>query len=573
MSSPTEQSSELRRKLELVVQTGLLLTKSLDLEAVVQCATDAGLELCGAQFGAFFYNVIDSAGESSVLCTLSGIDREKFAKFDLPRDTAIFAPTFEGTGIFRSDDITEDPAYGLSSPYNETPKGHLPVRSYLAIPVKNHAGDVLGGLFYGHEEVGVFKQSSEDLVATVASQAAVAIDNMRLRDQLKRNLGELERSQLAQREASKRLGELAAIVASSDDAIISKDLNGIITSWNQAATRIFGYSSEEMIGTSILKLIPEDLHGDEPVILSKIRSGERIEHFETVRITRSGERLDVSLTISPVRDQTGTITGASKILRDISSRKRIETSLIQSEKIAAAGRMAATIAHEINNPLEAVVNLLYLLRSSVKDQEGIGYLDSAESELTRVSHIARQTLGFYREHASAARASLSSLVAHACAIYEPRCASVGIDIDRSLNSAREIVLRRGEMMQVISNLIANAIYAMPTGGMLRIVVDDAVEPCEGVVLSLMDTGAGISTEHMPHLFEAFFTTRSSIGTGIGLFVAKQFVEGHGGRITVESSTRPDDHGTTVSVFLPLHTNYERDVEEPQDQPMIAGVEG
>lgn len=357
---------------------------------------------------------------------------------------------------------------------------------------------------------------------------------------------------------TRQAGDLAAIVVSSEDAIIGKDLNGIITSWNQAATRILGYSREEMIGASILKLIPEDLHSSETIILEKIRAGERIEHFETVRLTRSGELLDVSLTISPVRDENGTIVGASKILRDISNRKHIERSLLQAEKIAAAGRMAATIAHEINNPLEAVVNLLYLLRPFVQDRKGISYLDAAESELIRVSYIARQTLGFYREHTSVSSASVAELAEHAITIYEPRCASIGIRIETSLQSTRKIVLRRGEIMQVISNLIANSIQAMPSGGTLQISVRDAApaNTAEGIVFSIRDSGVGIAKEHLPRIFDAFFTTRKSIGTGIGLFVAKQFVEGHGGRIEVESSVRPEDHGTTVSVFLPLHTAYE-----------------
>ena len=192
-----------------------------------------------------------------------------------------------------------------------------------------------------------------------------------------------------------------------------------------------------------------------------------------MRLTKSGQLLDVSLTVSPVKDEHGKVIGASKILRDISGRKRMEQSLLQAEKIAATGRMAATIAHEINNPLEAVMNLLYLLRPMITDPDGINYLSSAESELGRVSHIAKQTLGYYREHASASSASLAEIVLHAITIYEPRCTAAGIEIRRSLDSSRKIVLRRGEMMQVISNLISNSIYAMPAGGILSVSVNDA----------------------------------------------------------------------------------------------------
>jgi len=264
----------------------------------------------------------------------------------------------------------------------------------------------------------------------------------------------------------------------------------------------------------------------------------------------------VSLTVSPIKNEKGEVIGASKILRDISSRRLIEQSLMQAEKIAATGRMAATIAHEINNPLEAVVNLLYLLREKITDSEGQNYLALAEDELGRVAHIAKQTLGYYREHAAASPASLIDIVEHALTIYEPRCNAAGIVIKKSLNSTARIVMRRGEMMQVISNLIANSIYAMPEGGTLSVSVSDAEGPEDGVVVIIADDGVGIAPKDLSRVFEAFFTTRATVGTGIGLFVAKQFVEGHGGQIRIESATGLETHGTAVTILLPLRTSYE-----------------
>jgi PAS domain S-box-containing protein len=387
-------------------------------------------------------------------------------------------------------------------------------------------------------------------------------EHQRIEDRL------FEREQMLE-DSSKHLGQLAAIVESSDDVILSKDLNGIITSWNAAATRLFGYSADEMIGTSILKLIPEDLHTDEKIILENIHAGRRIEHFETVRRTKSGQLLDVSLTISPIRDKQGRVIGASKILRDVSTRKRLEQALLQAEKIAATGRMAATIAHEINNPLEAVMNLMYLIRPMIADPAGISYFQSVETELGRVSHIAKQTLGYYREHAPASRASLAEIVHHAITIYEPRCTATGIEIKKAIDSSLKIVLRRGEMMQVVSNLIMNSIYAMQAGGVLSISVEDAAEPPHGVVLTIHDDGVGIAEADLPRVFEAFFTTRSTVGTGIGLFVAKQFVGGHGGQIEVESRRDGKNHGTTVRVFLPISTMYDSSGEgvRPMDNEM------
>lgn len=372
-----------------------------------------------------------------------------------------------------------------------------------------------------------------------------------------RDVSARKRMEERQQTISKRLAEAAAIVESSEDAILSKDLNGIITSWNLGASKVFGYSAEEMIGASILKLIPEELHSDETIIIGKIRAGERVEHFETVRLTKSGRRLSVSLTVSPVKDDHGKVIGASKILRDISGRKRIEESLLQSEKIAAAGRMASTIAHEVNNPLEAITNLLYLLRPLITDTDGLEYLATAESEIARVSHIAKQTLGFYREHAAASLISVSELVKRAIMIYQPRCSANGITIERSFSSTEKVVLRQGEMMQVVSNLIANSMYAMPSGGTLSISVEDADTKQKGVIVTIQDTGVGIAAEDIPRVFDAFFTTRSTIGTGIGLFVAKQFVEGHGGRIELESKQGVKEHGTTVRIYLPLRTPYDQ----------------
>ena len=365
---------------------------------------------------------------------------------------------------------------------------------------------------------------------------------------------EIKRAWDTQQNISKQLGELAAIVESSDEVIISKNLDGIVTSWNAAASRVFGYTADEMIGQSILKLIPEELHSEETIFIEKLKSGQRIEQFETHRITKSGQMLDVSLTLSPVRDAHGKVIGASKILRDVSNAKRLEQSLLQAEKLAATGRMAATIAHEINNPLEAVTNLLYLIRPTISGVEGKRYLAAAESELERVSHIAKQTLGYYREDASAAPVSLNDIVKQAVAIYEPRCHASEIKILQSLTSARKVLVRRGEMMQVVSNLLANSIYALSPGGIISIEQSDSDTQPEGVVFSVRDNGEGISPEALPRVFDAFFTTRATIGTGIGLFIAKQLIEGHGGRITIESSRDAKEHGTTVRVFLPSVTS-------------------
>jgi PAS domain S-box-containing protein len=279
------------------------VSREFDLERIVQTVTDSATELSGAQFGAFFYNVQNERGESYQLFSLSGAPREAFEKFGLPRNTAVFEPTFRGAGVVRSDDIRKDPRYGKNAPHHGMPRGHLPVVSYLAVPVVSRSGEVHGGLFFGHEQPGVFTPEAEEIVMGIAAHAAIAIDNSRLYHAEK---------------------HLSAIVEASADAIVSKDLNGVITSWNKGAEHMFGYAAGEVIGKPVTIVIPPDRQDEEPEILRRIRRGECVEHYETVRLRKDGSLIDVSLSISPVKDASGIVIGASKIARDISQRKRAQ---------------------------------------------------------------------------------------------------------------------------------------------------------------------------------------------------------------------------------------------------------
>ncbi|MEF3131103.1 ATP-binding protein [Rhizobium sp. 268] len=199
---------ERTRALEILNRAGADLARANDLEKVVQLVTDAGVELTGAQFGAFFYNVINPSGESYMLYTLSGVPREAFSKFPMPRNTAVFAPTFLGEGIVRSADITQDSRYGKNEPRRGMPEGHLPVRSYLAVPVISRTGEVIGGLFFGHADIGVFDAASESGLAGLAGEAAVAIDNARLFDAAQRELQERRRAEEALKELNANLEHL-----------------------------------------------------------------------------------------------------------------------------------------------------------------------------------------------------------------------------------------------------------------------------------------------------------------------------------------------------------------------------
>jgi PAS domain S-box-containing protein len=368
-----------------------------------------------------------------------------------------------------------------------------------------------------------------------------------------RDITERKQAEEALRQSDASRLRLAAIIDSAEDAIISKNLNGIVSSWNEGAFRMFGYSAAEMVGNPILRLIPEDRHYEEDEILRKIRSGERIDHYETVRRTKDGDAIEVSVTISPIRDESGKITGASKIARDISNRKRVERLLVQSEKLAATGRMAATIAHEINNPLESLVNLIYLARKeSEPDAKIHDYLLTAENELERVSHIARQTLGFYRDTGSPTELYLHQLIENVLSVYSSRFLAAGITTEKQFNDPRKVLISKGEMLQVFSNIITNAVDAMRQGGTLTISTQRVnCKIGEGIQLIIRDTGKGIPQEHLARIFEPFFTTKGDLGTGIGLWVARQLVETRGGEISVASSTENGTSGTAVTIFIPF----------------------
>lgn len=350
---------------------------------------------------------------------------------------------------------------------------------------------------------------------------------------------------------------LAAIVESSDDAIASKDLNGIITSWNRSAEKLFGYTAEEIIGKPVLVIIPPELHHDEDIILSKIRRGEKIEHFETIRLHKSGERIEVSLTVSPIKDEDGNVIGAAKIVRNITETNKIERALRTTEKLAAAGRMAATVAHEINNPLEAVTNLVYLAKRDLSNNDRVaGYLEMASRELDRVAHITRQTLGFYRDTSSPVRFNVAGTIDDLLLLYEKRFESRRIKVLKQYDKEIEITALAGEIRQAFSNLVTNAVDAMPNGGTLIVKVAKACDWSgprrHGVRITMLDTGSGIEEKHKQKVFQPFFTTKTDIGTGLGLWITRGIVEKHHGTIRMKSRTGQDRHGTVFSVFLPEH---------------------
>lgn len=359
---------------------------------------------------------------------------------------------------------------------------------------------------------------------------------------------------ITQKKRSEQAGlQLAAIVESSDDAIVSKNLNGIITSWNKAAERIFGYRADEILGQPITRIIPSELQQEEVQIIAKIKAGQRIDHFQTQRVKKDGDRVELSLTISPIKDQAGKIIGAAKIARDITQQKKLEAALHTSEKLASVGRLAATVAHEINNPLEAVTNYIYL----AKHQSGLSektqrYLDSADRELGRVSHIAQQTLGFYRDNSQPVPLVIADVIEDVLAIYERKFAYKGLAVQRDIEDGLAARTLQGELKQMLSNLISNAIDASNECGKIVIRARssrDYRSDRPGIRITVADNGVGISPHHKSKIFTPFFSTKKEVGTGLGLWITKDLLEKKQGCIRFRSS-QSSPSGTVISIFLP-----------------------
>jgi PAS domain S-box-containing protein len=357
---------------------------------------------------------------------------------------------------------------------------------------------------------------------------------------------------------------LAAVVEDSDDAILSKTLDGTILTWNRAAERMYGYRPEEVIGKNVSMLLPPDRASEVDRILDGLRRGERFEHFETTRRTKDGQILNVSLTISPVRDAEGKIIAASAIARNTTPTKMAEEAIRNSERLAVAGRMAATIAHEINNPLEAVTNILFLLgRNEPLSEKGAEYVRAAQEELRRVGQITRTTLGLHRERDTAiAPVNISELLDSILLLYNRRLATLGVKLERKFESEGRVMGVAGELRQVFSNLIANATDALAASG-TKLVVHirnsrDWKHPQRpGVSVNIADDGAGMTPETRASLFQPFFSTKGDKGTGVGLWVSNGIVSKHAGSIHVRSTTGAR-HGTCFSVFLPAgHENKSR----------------
>jgi PAS domain S-box-containing protein len=361
------------------------------------------------------------------------------------------------------------------------------------------------------------------------------------------------------RETEENLHELVLVMPA---AVYACDRYGAITYCNQQAEAIWGRTPDvadapwsfldaNQLYRSDGTLLPPE---DAPV-REVISTGVSILNREFVLERPDHSRIDVLANIAPLHDSTGEVTGAVSIFQDISERKRSELALRTSEKLASVGRMAATLAHEINNPLESVINLVYLAAQDQTVPETVrGYLRSADEELARIAHMTKQTLGLYRENTNAKPLLMSDMLRDLLAIFFPKAKSRGIEISLEASEQAETRGVQTELRQVFANLLTNSIDAVAQDGRIRIRVADAQEHSHlrnsGVRITIADNGVGIDSANLRNIFEPFFTTKTDVGTGLGLWISKEIVEKYKGSIKIRSSTRLGRSGTVASVFLP-----------------------
>ena len=374
---------------------------------------------------------------------------------------------------------------------------------------------------------------------------------------------------------------LAAIVESSDDAIVSKTLDGVITSWNAGAQRIFGYTPEEAIGKSIVMLMPPDRVEDEPKILQRLRRGERVEHFETVRVTKDGRQIEVSVTISPLRDGTGRIVGASKIARDISLQKTFQRELQRAKEAAESANRAkdhflSILSHELRTPLTPALAALGLMerRGDLNPQlrEEIDMVRrNVETEarlvddLLDLTRISRGKLELRMEVVD-----VHAIARHVLATFQQEIDAKGLESSVALRAREHFVWGdANRLQQVFMNLLSNAIKFSPEGGTVSI---RSANPVDGRLhIEARDTGIGMDAQTLARIFQPFeqgeqTTSRHFGGLGLGLSISRSLVEMHGGRITA-TSEGPGRGSSFVVELGSFAEGAERD--RPQQQPASA----
>jgi PAS domain S-box-containing protein len=391
------------------------------------------------------------------------------------------------------------------------------IRAVQSTPLVSRSGQLLGMIATHWREPHQPTERALQQLDVLARQAA--------------DLIERSRAEAALRESNDQLRWLASIIESSDDAIISENLDGVITSWNKGAERVFGYTAEEAVGKPITFLIPSDRQDEEPAILERVKSGERVERYETVRQRKDGSLIVISLTVSPVRNAEGTIVGASKIARNISM-----SELTQLNRVATAGELSATIAHEIRQPITGMVtNANAALRWLSRETPDIGNARDALGKIVKAGHYAGDVITgiramFGKDTEKKAPTDVNKLIRTVLALVYMDLRKHSIECQLDLSEQLPPVMgNEVQLEQVILNLVMNAIESMKSTEPRVLSIKSETHGHDGMRVAIEDTGSGIDPSNRNRIFKPLFTTKSR-GMGMGLAICRSIIESHDGRI-------------------------------------------
>jgi PAS domain S-box-containing protein len=353
---------------------------------------------------------------------------------------------------------------------------------------------------------------------------------------------------------------LNTTLRSIGDAVIACDETGHVVFMNPVAEQLTAWREDEARGRTLHDVFPifnEETRAPVENPVDKVRRLGKVVGLanHTFLVSKKGREICIDDSGAPIRDGDNKMIGVVLVFRDITDRRMSEGALMRAEKLAAAGRLAASVAHEVNNPLEGLTNLVYIARRCSDIDEIRHLLSQAEEELNRIAHITRQSLGFYRETSQPAHFKPAAIVREVTDFYTPRASGLGISFIVKTNTEREVLGSAGELRQVLSNLLANSLDACSSGAVIHIEAKPAVDPrnlsSPGVRISIADSGQGIPPEHLENIFEPFFTTKKDTGTGLGLWVSRELILKHGGTMRVRSRTIDPFCGTIFLIFLPV----------------------
>lgn len=543
-----EKEKEARSEAEALATSARALAENLDLEKTVQKATDLATQVAGAKFGAFFYNVVNDREESYTLYTISGVPREAFSQFPMPRNTAVFGPTFRGEGIVRLADVRADPRYGHNAPYHGMPPGHLPVRSYLAVPVRGRTGEVVGGMFFGHPDVGVFTERAERVVAGIAAQSAIAIDNAKLYARVQSSLARLNFSM-----GALALGDWNWDVATDEMRI------------SERTAEIYGIPATPRPTREAMRatLHPDDRDRARDLARHALEAVTDYEIEYRVIHPERGERW-VLAKGRPQVDPDGKVTGMLGVVQDITERKQAEIELRESQaKLAShaqvleqhvaerTARLRETIgeleafsysvSHDMRTPLRSMHGyadrLLKLYRGQL-NEEAIHHIERISRNAERLELLVRDVLSYSKVAKADIQLLPIDLGRFLAALLPtlPEAQREGAQVN--LHSPLPTVLaHEAYLCQVFTNLIGNAVkFSAP--GRPPVIDIRAVTRDREVAVSVCDNGIGIAPENFDRIFEIFgrvYPDKQYEGTGIGLAIVKKAVQRMRGQVSVQST--------------------------------------